>query len=263
MLFNTNKDFTVTYELKDSDVVFVGIPFSYGSISSKSNYGPLMVRKSLEKMEDFTKKGNIFEKFKVCDVGDVEIVPGSYEKTKNNIQNTIKEIKENNSNAFLVFMGGNHLVSLPVCESLKPKTIVQLDAHADLRKDYKGSKFMQQTWAYHYYENKEVNLIQIGSRSLNKEEREYKSENNIEDKLENLEKPIHLTIDMDVFDPAYVKTGLPEPNGLTPENVFEILKKIDPDSMDVTEIADNSLPSKTGFLASKCILKILENKRKK
>lgn len=260
MLFKTNKDFTVTYPLKEADVIFVGIPFSFGSVSSKSNYGPLMIRESFKKMEDYTDKGNIFEELKICDVGDIEVVYGSYKKTQENITDAIKEIKKKNKDAFIVFMGGNHLISLPICESLEPKTTVQLDAHADLRKDYKGSKYMQQTWAYHLHKKENVNLIQIGLRSLNKQEQKYKNKNKIENKLKNLEKPIHLTIDMDVFDPSYVKTGLPEPDGMNPKEVFQILNKINPESMDIVEISDNSLPSKTGFLAGKCILKVLENK---
>ena len=75
----------------------------------------------------------------------------------------------------------------------------------------------------------------------------------------DLERPIHLTVDIDVFDPSYVETGLPE-GRLKPEDVFAMLERIDCDSMDITEIADNSLPSKTGFLAADIIKLILSKK---
>jgi len=265
MLFYTSKSFCIEYPLEEANVVFLGIPSSEGSISSTSNYGPLIVRESLKLLEDYVKKKNvnIFEKIKLCDVGDIEVVPGSYELTRKRIIETINDIRNVNKNALIIAVGGNHLITLPLAEALKPKTILQLDAHADLRKDYLGNKFMQQTWARHA--SKFTNIVQIGVRSWSREELEFAKNNitslEITDKLDSLklETPIHLTIDIDVFDPSFIKTGLPEPNGLKPEEVFNLIERLPKiQSMDIVEISDNKLPSKTGFLAGKLILKILE-----
>ena len=269
MLFHTMKSFTVEHPLKDADVVFLGIPSSEGSLSSTSNFGPLIVRESLKLMEDYDGKNNIFSSLKVCDVGDVEVVPGSYQLTAKRIRETIKDIKNENPSAFIIAIGGNHLISLPLVEALKPKTVVQLDAHADLRSSYLGNKFMQQTWAYHA--SKIAKIILVGTRTWNKEEKEYAKRNGIEcytveefaKKSLDL-KDFHLSIDVDIFDPAYVETGLPETNGATPEQIIKIIEALPkPTSMDITEIADNKLPSKTGFLAGKLILKVLEKLVKK
>ncbi len=109
--------------------------------------------------------------------------------------------------------------------------------------------------------------MQIGVQSLNKEESEVMEKSDVKSFSINdflkqnikLEKPVHLTIDMDVFDPSCVETGLPE-GMLKPQEVFAVLEKIDCDSLDITEIADSKLPSKTGFLAAEIIKKILARK---
>ena len=258
-MFHTSNSFvSYNHPLKEANVVFLGIPFASSSISAGSIYGPVMVRESLKLTEDFVNGVNLFEQLKVCDLGDLEIVPGSYELTAKRIKETIQDIK-NKSKAFPIFIGGEHSITLAITEALQPKTIVQLDAHADLRKDYLENKYSHQAWAY--YASKHAKLIQIGVQSLNKEELEVKNVErfSIEEFLKakpKLEKPVHLTIDVDVFDPSYVETGLPE-GKLKPEKVLALIDKIDCDSLDIVEIADNKLPSKTGFLVAQIIKKVL------
>jgi len=266
MLYASNTFVSYNYPLKEADIVFLGVPFASTSISKNSIYGPLMVREALKLKEDFIKDVNLFEKLKLCDLGDLEIVPGSYELTAKRIKETIHDIASANKKAFLIFIGGEHSITLPITEALQPKTIVQLDAHADLRKDYLENKFTHQTWAYHA--SKLAKLIQIGVHSCSKDEKKFIKENkNIQSfslneflkKNIKLEKPVHLTIDMDIFDPSYVETGLPEGTA-KPEEIFALLEKIDCDSMDIVEIADDRLPSKSGFLAAEIIKRILAKK---
>lgn len=257
-----SNSFAYNYSLKDADIVFLGIPFSSTSISSSSIYGPLMVRESLKLIEGYDEesKQNIFKKFKFCDIGDLEVVPGSYKLTAKRIRNTLKEIREINKRAFLIFIGGEHLITLPIIETLKPRTIIQLDAHRDLRKEYLGKKFSHTTWAY--YATKECNIVQIGTRSCSEDEEMVARELGIKNSLEDVKEPIYLTVDVDVFDPCYVNTGLPAYGGLLLKDVFEIIKKLNGKKiigMDITEIAENTLPSKTGFLASEIIKKVLSS----
>ena len=266
MFYTSNTFVSYNHLLKEADVVFLGIPFASTSIGKNSIYGPIMVRESLKLVEDFVDGVNLFEKLKICDLGDLEVVPGSYELTAKRIKETIEDIKESNKAAFPIFIGGEHSITLPICEALKPRTIIQLDAHPDLRRDYLENKYTHQTWAYHA--SKFSKIIQIGVQSWSKDELEFIKANasvesfTVDDFLKRkikLEKPIHLTIDIDVFDPAYVETGLPE-GSAKPEEVFALLEKIDCDSLDIVEIADDKLPSKTGFLAAKLIKKVLSKR---
>ncbi len=261
MLYTTNTFVPYNHSLEEAEVVFIGVPFSSTSVSETSQYGPVVVRESLKLTEDWDDKRNVFEK--ICDVGDLEVVTGSYDLTAERLRETIKDIRSANPNAFLIFVGGEHLISLPIVEELRPKTIVQLDAHADLRPEYLGLKYSHVTWAYHA--SKISKIMQLGVRSWSKEDDLSRAEQ-IKDvaNIPKLAGPVHLTVDMDVFDPPYVQTGLPEPGGLRPEQVFAIIDSIcnyNIGSMDIVEIADRSLPSNTGFLAAQIIKRVLSKKK--
>ncbi len=260
MFYTTNSFVSYNHPLKEADVVFLGVPFASTSTSKPAIYGPVMVRESLKLTEDFVDGKNLFEKLNVCDVGDIEIVPGSYELTAERIRQTIEDVKSENRSAFLIFIGGEHLITLPIVEALKPKTIVQLDAHSDTRSEYLGNKYTHQTWAHHT--GKSAKIIQIGVTTWNREEKESLGRNNIEfceaeefiNNAPKLESPVHLTIDIDVLHGAV--TGLPE-GRMSMDVLMQILGKVSCDSMDIVEIADDRLPSKTGFMAAQIIKKVL------
>ncbi len=266
MLYTSETFVPYNYPLKEADVIFLGIPFSSTSTSAASNYGPTVVREALRLSE--SRLGNV----KICDIGDLEVVPGSFELTAQRIKDTIEEIalerSENTQYPFVLAVGGNHSITLPLCEALRPKTIIVLDAHADCRRDYLGNPHTHQTWAYHA--SKFAKIINIGLNALStEEENEIRTNENIicttpEEFLETcreIEEPIHLSVDVDVLDPSYVVTGLPE-GKMKPEQLFHILEVLAKhiSSMDIVEIADTQLPSKTGFLAAKMIKEVLERK---
>ena len=69
-----------------------------------------------------------------------------------------------------------------------------------------------------------------------------------------MERPIHMTIDIDVLE--NVVTGYPE-GRMKLEELLKIIEKIKPDSMDIVEIADDKLPSNTGFIAAEIIMNVL------
>jgi agmatinase len=265
MLYASNTFVPYNYPLNEADVVFLGIPFASTSISSHSIYGPVMVRESLKLIEDFIDGKNIFDQLKVCDLGDIEVVPGSFELTAKRIKETIADIRSENKRIFPIFIGGEHSITLPIVESLRPKTVIHFDAHADIRKDYLENKYTHQSWAYHA--SKISRLVQVGVTTHNREEQEFIKKNKIlnltpEQFLKNkakFERPLHLTIDIDVFSAQYVETGLPE-GRMKPKEFFSILNKIDCDSLDIVEISDNRLPSKTGFLAAEIIKRVLSRR---
>lgn len=264
MMFYTSNTFVAyNYPLKEADVVFLGIPFAGTSTSKAAIYGPVMVRESLKLVEDYINNKNVFEILKVCDLGDMEVVPGSYELTDGRIKQTIEDIRNENKDAFMIFIGGEHLVTLSIAESLKPKTIIHLDAHSDSRSEYLGNKFMHQTWAHHA--GKIARIIQLGVTTWNREEKENLKKNNIEfyeieDFIEEnikMEHPVHLTIDIDVLQGT--ETGLPE-GRMDMDTLLQIIDKVSCSSLDITEIADDKLPSRTGFMAAQIIKGVLAKK---
>ena len=256
MLLHTSQTFVpYNYPLAEADVVFLGGPFSATSLSASSRYGPLQIREALRLTEGLPEKH-------WCDVGDVAIVPGSYELTAQRIKETVAEIRATNEKAFLVVAGGEHLITLPLAEALQPKTIVQVDAHSDTKRDVAGNAYTHQTWAYHA--SKLCKIFQVGVNAWSKEEMAFVSESSVVHAatatqfLNNdimLEQPTHLSVDVDCL--RGTATGYPE-GRLSMKTLRRVLGKVRCTSMDVVEICDDRLPSSTAFAACQVIKAVLE-----
>lgn len=241
MLLHTSNTFVnYNHALKDAQVIFLGVPFSSTSYSASSRFGPMQIREALRLSEGTDKKW--------CDVGDLDVVPGSYEITAQRLRETLMEIKEENKDALIVIAGGEHLITLPISETLGPKTIVQLDAHSDTKQDIAGNEYTHQTWAYHA--SKFCNILQIGVTSWSKEEEDFVEKSNavhaIDAKmfLRNdvvLEGPVHLSVDIDVLRNA--NTGYPQ-GAMDMKTLLKIINKIGCSSMDIVEICSEKVLNK-------------------
>lgn len=254
MMYLRNSFPGYNFPAEDADVIVIGIPFDSTSINPGSRYGPAAIREALKCIEGFDSDLNVdlFEKLKISDLGDIETVPGSYELTARRIKETINSLKGKNPDAFILFLGGEHLISLPIIQTLRPDTVVDFDAHADLRNEYLGNKFSHATWASHLLG--EFNLIQRGVRSFSSEEKSAMKR--CGDKICG---STYLTIDIDVFDPSIApETGLPEPNGWTFEEFCKNLKGIkNLIAVDLVEFTPTGFNSPTAFLAANVVKKIL------
>ena len=263
-MYASNTFVPYNYPAEEADIVFLGVPFSSTSISETSQYGPVIVRECLRLIEGQEEKsGRDFTRKKICDIGNIEIVPGSYELTAERVKETIEQVREVSKNSLIITIGGDHLSTLPVVESLRPGTIIQLDAHRDLKDEYLGNRFSHSTWARRAAESTGCEIVQIGTRESSAEELEAEKKLGIKKGTQFLKEakdPLYISIDMDVFDPCYVETGFPVSGGMTPDEVLEIIgmlkgRKII--GMDINEISSRTMPSKTGFLAAEIIRKVL------
>ena len=255
-MYLRNSFLSHNYGVGEADVCVIGVPFDSSSLGLGSRYGPVAVREALKLIEGYhIELGfDVFERLKICDLGDIEVVPGSYELTAERIRETIKRVKEVNPNIFFLFLGGEHLISLPVIESLKPKTVVQFDAHADLRGDYLGNRFSHATWASHVVEG--FNLVQRGVRSFSMEEKDLMDEI----KKNKVFGETYLTVDIDVFDPSLApETGLLEPDGWSYSVFKDNLKGTGGNLVgaDVVEVSPSGFSSQTALLAANVIKEIL------
>ncbi|MEM7817167.1 MAG: arginase family protein [Candidatus Aenigmatarchaeota archaeon] len=263
-LLYVTTSFAYNYPLEEADVIFVGVPFSSTSISKDSKYAPTLVREAMKLIEGYSKKFdlNIFKAVKFCDLGNLEVVQGNYFRTAERLIETIKEIKERNPKAFLIFIGGEHLITLPIIEALSPKSIISFDAHCDARKEYLGEEFTHATWAFHAA--KKAKIYYYGVRSFSEEEKDNFDFNPLKEE-EKIEDPVYLTIDIDVFDPCYIDTGFPtfgeSGKGISPKEFFNIIENIIKSqkliALDIVEISDNKILSKTAILASEIIKEVL------
>jgi agmatinase len=181
---------------------------------------------------------------------------------------------------FTVILGGEHSVSIGAIEAHVKQyadiTVLQLDAHADLRDEYEGSKYNH---ACVMARVKELcPIVQVGIRSMDSSEKQMldkkrvffaerivNSETWVEKVVKKLTTNVYITIDLDVFDPSIMpSTGTPEPGGLSWYDVLKLLKEVSTArnviGFDVVELCPNTKNKSPDFLAAKLIYKLLSYK---
>lgn len=181
---------------------------------------------------------------------------------------------------FAVTIGGEHSVSIGAikahCESRDDVTVVQLDAHSDLRSEYHGSKYNH---ACVMARAKEIApILQVGIRSMDVCEKPNMDKENVffagdiygrADWLDalcaKLTKNVYITIDLDAFDSSIMpSTGTPEPGGLDWWTVLRLLKaiakKADIVGFDIVELCPNEQNKAPDFLAAALLYKLLTYK---
>lgn len=191
-----------------------------------------------------------------------------YEKTK--------EMMQHDGKLFTLF-GGEHSVSIGSIRAFGEKypdlTVLQLDAHTDLRPEFHGSTSNHACAVFEA--SQKLNLVQVGIRSCDVEEMQYvpegqcfwaheiaKNDHWIDDVLEKVSGNVYITIDLDAFDPAFApSTGTPEPGGLQWYPTLELLKKVfekcNVVAFDIVELMDSAYAKPTAFLAAKLYYKML------
>lgn len=181
---------------------------------------------------------------------------------------------------FPVMLGGEHSVSIgafwAIAKHYDTFSILQLDAHSDMRDEYEGSPFNHACVMARAKEITE-SVVQVGIRSTAIEEKHNISPNRIfyahdikestastwmYEVSQNLHDNVYVTIDLDVLDPAYMpSTGTPEPDGLSYRDVLTFLKLINERhniiGVDVVELCPNEVNKAPDFLAAKLIYQIL------
>ena len=177
-------------------------------------------------------------------------------------------------------LGGEHSVSIGSIyahtEHFENLSILQLDAHSDLRDEYEGSKNNHACVMARAREH--CPIVQVGIRSMDASEKTSMEVKRVlftetsadrsdwpEKVVSMLSESVYLTLDLDVFDPAIMaSTGTPEPGGLGWHEVLAILKHVIAQKnlvgFDVVELCPNPSDPAPDFLAAKLVYKILSFK---
>jgi agmatinase len=181
------------------------------------------------------------------------------------------------SGKLFTMIGGEHSVSIgaikAVADKYKKISVLQLDAHSDLRPEYDGSKF-NHACAMHWA-SQNLDLVQVGIRSMDVVEKEFLNKENLflaseivsidnwqDDVINKLNEEVYLTIDLDYFDPSILpSTGTPEPGGMYWYPTLKLLEKLCKTKrivgFDIVELAPNPSSPASDFLAAKLYYKLL------
>ena len=266
-------------KIETSKVVLIPVPYDGTSTWQKgADKGPEAFLNASENMElydietdtEVYKNGIYLADAVTENTSPESMVDAVHEITKSYIK----------KNKFVTLFGGEHSISIGSIrafnECFDNLTVVQIDAHADLREEYEGSKCNHACAVYEASQN--TNLIQVGIRSMDAIEKtvmdidkvffahemaqdDYWMENAIDLMTDN----VFLTIDLDAFDPSIMpSTGTPEPGGLLWYETLEFLNKIFKEKnvvgFDIVELCPNPQEKSSDFLAAKLYYKMLSYK---
>lgn len=220
-------------EYNDADIVICGIPFDRtSSFIPGSRFAPQFIRQCAENIEEYSPYQNkTLRGQTICDYGDLQF---SSEDRLSEIKKKVDDIVADTKLPLL--LGGEHTITLPIVQSLKHKysefSVVQFDAHCDMRDEYLGEKICHATIMRRVSDVVGIeNVYQFGMRSGTKEgfafnKNLYKFEilkplNSVIDKIKE---PIYLTIDIDVLDPGVLPAvSTPEPGGISYRELIDSL----------------------------------------
>ncbi len=185
-------------------------------------------------------------------------------------------------NKFVTIFGGEHSISIGTIrafsEMFTSLTVLQLDAHADLRMEYEGSSCNHACAVYEASQT--TNLIQVGIRSMDsiettvmdKDKTYFAHDMAMDDTwtdsaIDQMTDNVFITIDLDAFDPSILpSTGTPEPGGLLWYETLDFLKQVFEEKnvvgFDIVELCPNKNERSSDFLAAKLYYKMLSYKFK-
>ena len=224
-------------------IKLIGIPFDENSSYMQgSALAPSKIRlmDSEGSANRFCENGvEIVESENYKDLGDIVFTSNNPEWVYNMIKKTIQN--ELTARDKIICFGGDHSISFPVIEAYTKKyhnlNVLHLDAHADLYDNFENNPFSHASPFARLMEKGILNsLTQVGVRTLNTHQKEQAKKYNVNviemkdfnlDFINTLKKPLYISLDLDVLDPAFAP-GIShhEPGGLTNRKLISIIQSI-------------------------------------
>jgi len=183
-------------------------------------------------------------------------------------------------NKFVTIFGGEHSISIGTIrafdECYNSLTVLHIDAHADLRESYEGTKCNHACAVYEASQT--TNLVQVGIRSMDAiektvadDDKTFYAHDMVTDDfwmgnvIDQMTDTVFITFDLDAFDPSIMpSTGTPEPGGLLWYETLDFLKKVFEEmnvvGFDIVELCPNEADKSSDFLAAKLYYKMLSYK---
>jgi agmatinase len=266
----------VVYDYEDSEIIIVPVPYDETSTWMRgADKGPDAILEASPNLEFYD-----VETASEAHLAGIHTIGPILEKeTPEKLVNAVydKTLSLLTENKFPVIIGGNHTVSIGAIkafsEYFENLSVLQLDAHADLRQEYEGSKFNHACAMARAREF--APIVQVGIRSMSVYEVPYADKDRIfyshelyynKDlyikAIDKLTENVYITIDLDVFDPSIMpSTGTPEPGGPAYIELIHFLRDVirykNVVGFDVVELCPNQTNKSPDFIAAKIIYQLL------
>lgn len=254
--------------------VLFGAPLDFtATFRPGSRFAPRRIREASDVLEEFSLElGEDLADHPFIDIGDVILPYGNVSGALEAIRRVAVRVVERNRIPFVI--GGEHLVTWPVVQALTARypdlIVLHFDAHADLRQDYVGERLSHATALRLVAEELGPGRVyQFGVRSATAAEAAYARDHTrffpgrvlepLAGSLAELgDRPLYVTIDIDVVDPAFAPgTGTPEPGGISAREMLaavHLLRGKRVVGLDLVEVSPAADPSeRTAVLGAKII----------
>jgi agmatinase len=203
--------------------------------------GPDAVIRASMQIESYDDElGNVFEAG-ICTLNPLEISAGP-ELMVREIAGAVKKLLDDGK--FIAVLGGEHSITSGVVGAFKEKfkdiSVLQIDAHADLREEYQGSRHSHACAMRRVLDICPV--VPVGIRSISSEEAEFAGKSKfrifwakdivgndawVDDAISLLSKNVYITLDLDGLDPSIMPSvGTPEPGGIGYYETLKFLRKV-------------------------------------
>ncbi|MDP9842656.1 agmatinase [Streptosporangium lutulentum] len=256
-------------EVGRADVVVAGVPFDSGvSYRPGARFGPSAVREASRLLRPYNPGLDVspFERLQVADAGDIACNPFNIDEAVETIEHAAAGLLKTGTR--LVTIGGDHTIALPLLRAVSaahgPVALLHFDAHLDTWDTYFGAAYTHGTPFRRAVEEGVVDTEALchvgirgplyGKRDLEEDRRlrfgiltssdvMRRGVDEVVDALRQrvADRPVYISIDIDVLDPAHAPgTGTPEAGGLTSRELLEILRGLAGVNLvgaDVVEVA--------------------------
>jgi len=269
----------VVYDYSVSAIIIVPVPYDDTSTWMKgADKGPEAIMDASVNLEFYDIETNSEVHLKGIYTTDPLDAKGTPEILVNTVYNKVSVLLRENK--FPVVVGGNHTVSIgsvkAISEHFRNLSVLQLDAHSDLRQEYEGSTYNHACSMARICEF--APAVQVGIRSMSREEVHfadmeriffshelYRDKTKYSRALDMLTENVYITIDLDVFDPSLMpSTGTPEPGGPDYFEIMDFLKEVirkkNVVGFDVVELCPSPVNKAPDFIAAKIIYQLLSYK---
>ena len=265
-------------DFKSSRVTVLPVPYdSTTEWHSGTRNGPRSIIEASYYLEWFDiELGRELYSMGIHTLPNLEPVLDSPEAMAGRVYSAVESLLEEDK--FIVMLGGEHSISYGSIRAYSHKfadfSVLHLDAHADLRDRYLGTKYGHGCVIRRVLEICPV--IQVGIRSMSLEEHDFIKDRGLtpfvleqgrnslaySDIIDSLSENVYITIDLDVLDPSIMAAvGTPEPGGMGWSDILGLLRAVADKrkvvGFDLVELCPDQGPSSCSFLAAKLAYKLI------